>query len=77
MDILFFDWGNSKERSLRMEALLRYPLLFPVEVGERDKEPMIACKKRISRMNIALYAVLIILLLLVTYAAKAYPNGLF
>lgn len=77
VDLFFFDFKDEDERAMRSEALMRYPILFPVEIEEDEAEELVEQKKKIKRMNIAVYFVLIVLFLLVTYTAKTYPEGLF
>lgn len=77
IDILFFDFTDAEARKTRLKALLMYPLLFPIEMEENEKPNILEIKQRIKRVNIALYFVLMLLLLLVIYISKAYPNGLF
>lgn len=61
MDLFFFDFSDAGERAIRGQALLRYPLLFPVEFDEADHGEISDQKRRIKRINIALYSVLILL----------------
>ena len=72
----FFALGEPGLAAYRKEALLLFPLLFPVELNE-TREELNEQKRRIKNVNIALYLLLIILLLAAIYAAKAYPEGLF
>lgn len=74
---IFKNWKNPSDRELRMQALMMYPLLYPVEIEENEKTESVAIKKIIKRLNITLYAILIVLLLVVVYAGKKYPEGLF
>ncbi|KAB2814884.1 hypothetical protein [Phaeocystidibacter luteus] len=77
IDLFLFDTSNQAERKMRWEALLRYPLLFPIVIEEDEKPEILALKRKIKRANIGLYLLLIGMLLLVTYTAKAFPEGLF
>lgn len=77
LDLISFDFGNADERKLRADALLRYPLMFPVDMDESDPENIRTLKRQIKNVNIALYGVLMMMILLVVYAGKAYPEGLF
>ena len=56
---------------------MRYPLMFPVDMDESDSENIYRLKRQIKNVNIALYGVLMMMILLVVYAGKAYPEGLF
>lgn len=71
MDLLIYDWKDSAQRKLRLEALWMYPLLFPVEIDEADAGEIRAIKLMIKRWNIALYLNLIALFLSYIYISKA------
>lgn len=77
LDFISFDFGNADERKLRMQAFLRYPLMFPVDIDDADSERIRVLKRQIKNVNIAIYGVLMLMILLVVYAGKAYPEGLF
>ncbi|MGK0638875.1 hypothetical protein [Schleiferia thermophila] len=71
MDLVIFDWKNPEERAIRSEALLMYPLLFPVDMAESDDEKSIRIKKTIKHWNIAIYLALIALFLSYIYLQKS------
>ncbi len=77
IDLFFFNFSDASAKADRTKALLRYPLLFPVEMEEDEPKEVLEIKQRIKKINIAVYAVLIVMFLLVTYSSKAYPEGLF
>ncbi|GGH76142.1 MAG: hypothetical protein EP346_11480 [Bacteroidetes bacterium] len=64
MDIVFFDFKNADERKLRVEAFLRYPLMFPVVIEEDDNDEVVQLKKKIKNSNYGLYLLLIALIIL-------------
>lgn len=70
LDLLLFDWKSAEERKLRLEALWMYPLLFPVEIDEKDKGDILRTKQMIKRWNIAIYLALIAMLLSYIYISK-------
>lgn len=59
------------------EAWLIFPLLFGVEVEDTDKPAEIDVKSVIRQANILIYLALIVAMILVVYASKAYPEGIF
>ncbi|GCD79672.1 hypothetical protein [Schleiferia thermophila] len=71
IDLVIFDWKNPEERAIRSEALLMYPLLFPVDMAESDDEKSIRIKKTIKHWNIAIYLALIALFLSYIYLQKS------
>lgn len=77
IDLFFFRFSDEEERAKRGQALLRYPLLFPIVFEEDETDEVTEIKRKIKKLNIGLYFVLIALILLVTYTAKAFPEGLF
>ena len=72
----FFAFSEPGLSAYRKEALLLFPLLFPVELNETRQE-LNEAKQRIKNINIAIYLLLMVLLLAAIYTAKAYPEGLF
>ncbi|MFN4298328.1 MAG: hypothetical protein ACK4EX_01220 [Thermaurantimonas sp.] len=71
VNLLIFDWKNAEERKLRLEALWMYPLLFPVEIDEKDNGEILHVKQTIKRWNIAIYLTLIAMLLSYIYISKS------
>ena len=77
-DFFYRHFVHKKDDARWKEAWMLYPLMFPVTIDEEeDKAPVIAMKKKIKRMNVNIYSALIIAMLVVVYAAKAFPEGLF
>jgi hypothetical protein len=71
----FFQFTEPGLSAYRKSALWIFPLLFPVELDE-TREELNQQKQRIKNINIAIYAVLMVLLLAAVYAAKAFPEGI-
>lgn len=63
VDLFFFDFGNRAERSIRMDAFLKYPLMFPVVIEEDDNDEVVVLKKKIKTVNYGLYFLLIVLII--------------
>lgn len=76
LDLTSFSFKDEKAKKLRIQALLRYPLMFPVDMDEADPEDIRRLKKQIKNANIVIYLILMMMILLVVYADKAYPQGL-
>lgn len=74
LDLILFDWKDPEERALRIKALWMYPLLFPVEIDESDRDDVKELKKVIKRWNIALYLNMIALFLSYFYISKTAPG---
>jgi len=64
-------WRNGVKKEMRNEALMLYPLFFPVEANEKDKADVQDQKAGIKRINILIYWVLIVVLLMAVYVGKA------
>ena len=75
-DFWKFDFKNTQERSLRLQALLLYPLLFPVVIEDSDKQEVKDIKLKIKDLNIVLYFLIIFIILIGVYASKTYPEGI-
>lgn len=75
-DFWQFDIKNKKERALRWQAFLMFPLLYPVVIEESEKQEIKDIKLKIKDLNIVLYFLLIFIILIGVYASKAYPEGI-
>ncbi|MCH8545720.1 MAG: hypothetical protein LAT54_03230 [Cryomorphaceae bacterium] len=64
-------WKNSANKPLRNEALMLYPLFFPVETDEKDNDDIKEQKSSIKRVNILMYWILIMVLLFAVYVSKS------
>lgn len=71
-DFLKFNLSDKKERQLRIQAFLLFPMLYPV-VADDKKEELNAIKRRIKRIHIGIYFMLIILIVLAIYSEKVFP----
>lgn len=76
-DFFYRHFINKKDAERWKQAWMLYPLMFPVIMEEDDKQEVVQMKQRIKRMNVKIYMVLIVAMLVVVYAAKAFPEGLF
>lgn len=63
VDLFFFDFADAKARKERMDAFMRYPLMFPVVIEEDDKEAVVELKNKIKRTNLSLYILLMLLII--------------
>lgn len=64
-------WKKNANKPLRNEALMLYPLFFPISYDEQDREDIREQKASIKRINILIYWILILVLLLAVYISKA------
>jgi Na+/H+ antiporter NhaD/arsenite permease-like protein len=64
-------WTKNANKDLRNEALMLYPLFFPVSFEEGEREQIREQKSSIKRINILIYWMLIMVLLLAVYVSKA------
>ncbi len=71
-DLLKFKFSDKKERQLRVQAFLLFPMLYPVLLDD-PKEELNAIKRRIKRIHIGIYFLLIILVVLAIYSEKVFP----
>jgi hypothetical protein len=71
----FFQFTEPGLAPYRSKALWMFPLMFPVVLDE-TREELNHHKSRIKSINMAIYAVLMVLLLAAVYAAKAFPEGI-
>jgi len=70
-DFLRFDISDPKERKLRWEAFLLFPMLYAVILDD-EKESLNALKRKIKRVHIGIYLTLIALVLLGVYSEKVF-----
>ncbi len=70
-DFLQFDISDSKQRKVRMEAFLLFPVMFAVVLDEDDEE-LNNIKRKVKRLHIAIYLILIILTILAIYSEKVF-----
>lgn len=72
MDILQFDYSNSKERQVRLEAFMMFPLMFPIVLDE-TKQELNALKRKVKSIHIGIYSILIVLIIMAIYSEKVFP----
>lgn len=71
-DYLKFSFSDKKARQLRIQAFLLFPMLYPVVLDDK-KEELNAIKRRVKRIHIGIYFMLIILIVLAIYSEKVFP----
>ncbi len=71
-DFLKFSFSDKKARQLRVQAFLLFPMLYTVLLDD-DKEELNAIKKKVKRIHIGVYLMLIILIVLAIYSEKVFP----
>jgi hypothetical protein len=70
---LFFDWKNVKERELRSEAFLLFPMLYGLTFEEEEPEELVAIKQKIKRSHIVIYFCIIAFIILGIYSERILP----
>ena len=73
-DILKFASGSPADKKLRWEAFMLFPMLYPIVLDE-EKQELNAIKRRIKRIHIGIYFILIVLIVLAIYSEKVFPSG--
>lgn len=66
---------NKGDAQFWKDAFLLFPLLYAIVLDE-PTEALNSIKRKIKRLHIAIYALLMVALLTVVYAAKAFPEGI-
>lgn len=72
-DILMFDFSDKKERAERWQAFLLFPLMYPIVYHEDEAEELVAIKRKVKRINIGIYFVIMVLIVLGVYSQKLFP----
>ena len=67
---------NKDDAQYWKDAFLLFPLLYAI-VFDEPTEALNDIKRKVKRLHIAIYALLMVALLTVVYAAKAFPEGVF
>ncbi len=70
-DFFQFDFSDKKERALRWQAFLLFPMLYAVVLDD-NREELNDIKRKIKRIHIAIYFSLIILVILAIYSEKVF-----
>lgn len=73
-DFVQFDYSSRAERSERWQAFLLFPLMYAVVLDD-EKQELLAIKRRVKRIHIAIYSLLIILIILGVYSEKIFPQN--
>lgn len=74
-DIVQFDYSDAKERKERGQAFLLFPLMYPIEIEEDEKEELRALKHKVKRIHIIIYSLLIALIIIGVYSEKVFPQA--
>jgi hypothetical protein len=75
-DFFSRNFSNKGDAQYWKEAFWIFPLLYAIVLDE-PTEALNNIKRKIKRLNVAIYLVLMVALLIVVYAAKAFPEGIF
>ena len=65
-------WSNSKLRKERWQAFLLFPMLFPIEIDQKNDD-LAEIQKSVKKIHIAVYGLLILLVVLAVYSEKVFP----
>lgn len=74
-DFFLRNFINKGDNERWKKAFMLFPLLYSIVLDE----PTIALnemKQRVKKLNVVIYVVLIVALLVVVYASKAFPEGI-
>lgn len=71
-DFLKFRLSDEKQRKLRLQAFLLFPMLYPLALDEQ-KEELNHIKLSVKRIHITIYFLLIVLIILGIYSEKVFP----
>lgn len=71
-DILKFNGSDAPTKKLRFEAFMLFPMLYPIVLDEK-KDELNAIKRRVKRIHIGIYMILIALIILAIYSEKVFP----
>ena len=72
-DILKFSGATAPDKKLRYEAFMLFPMLYPIVLDEK-REELNNIKRRIKRIHIGIYVILIALIILAIYSEKLFPT---
>ncbi len=70
-DFIQFDYTDTRERALRWEAFLLFPLMYAVVLDD-DKEELNQLKRSVKRIHIFIYVLLILLIIMGVYSEKVF-----
>lgn len=72
-DIIQFDYSDKKERKERWDAFMLFPLMYTVIFEENERKELLAIKKRVKKIHITIYSLLIVVIVLAVYSEKVFP----
>jgi hypothetical protein len=73
LDFIRFNWTDSSARDERLKAFLLFPLMFSIELNE-TKPALLEIKKRVKRIHISIYMILVVLIILSIYSEKVFTD---
>ncbi len=71
IDIVRFDVTDAEARAERWQAFLLFPMLYPLPL-DKDQGEKLAIKKRVKRIHIFIYLVLIAIIVMAIYSEKVF-----
>jgi len=74
-DFFYRNFNDTKDSDRWKQAWMLFPLLFPV-VFDDERLDLNDVKYKIKKLNMAIYAGLSLALIVVFYAAQAFPEGI-
>ncbi len=72
LDFLQFDLKDATSRKLRGQAFLLFPMLYPIELNEKD-ERLNQIKRKVKKIHIGIYLLLIALIIFGIFSEKVFP----
>lgn len=72
-DYFRFTFSDEKARQLRVDAFMMFPLLYPIVLDEK-REELNEIKRKVKRIHIFIYLLLVVLMVLGIIADKVFPN---
>lgn len=75
-DFFSRNFNDKKDPERWKQSFLMFPLLYAIALDETTEE-LNAIKAQIKKLNVSIYAVLALAMLVVVYASKAFPEGVF
>jgi hypothetical protein len=75
-DFFTRNFKDKKDAERWKQSFLMFPLLFAIVLDE-PREELNVLKAQIKKLNVSIYAVLALAMLVVVYASKAFPQGVF
>lgn len=72
-DIIQFDYSSAKERKERLSAFLLFPLMYAIIYEEDESEELISLKRKVKRIHIGIYLILMLVVVIGIYSEKVFP----